>query len=48
MTEEQKRISKSNNKKAREYFGLKGYGYVLHHVNPDWKAFQVMYKKQHN
>lgn len=41
MTEEQKKISKRNNKKARKYFGLKGYEYVLHHINPDWKYNDV-------
>lgn len=41
MTEEQKKISKKNNKKARKYFGLKGYEYVLHHINTDWKHNDV-------
>ena len=41
MTKEQESISRKNWKIARLHFGLKGYEYVLHHKNPDWKENDV-------
>jgi len=36
MTKEQEAISKRNNHKAREYFGITGKtDIVLHHINPE-------------
>lgn len=38
MTEEQKKISIKNKRKARAYFGIIGQpNLVLHHINPDWR-----------
>ena len=36
MTKEQKRINKANHKKAAEFFKLQK-GWVLHHIDPDWR-----------
>lgn len=41
MTKEQENISRKNWKIARLHFGLKGYKYVLHHKNPEWKENDV-------
>ena len=36
MTKEQKRINNANHKKAAEFFKLQK-GWVLHHIDPDWR-----------
>lgn len=36
LTEEQKRISAANHKKAAEFFKLQK-GWVLHHIDPEWR-----------
>ena len=36
LTKEQMKISKANHKKAAEFFKLQK-GWVLHHIDPDWR-----------
>ena len=40
MTKEQKNISYHNYKIAKEHFNLQK-GWVLHHINPDWKVNDI-------